>query len=179
MVTPTLHEGDEILSSAEHCGIGATFDPSQYKHCPLPQGKWFRLLRLLSGEFDDIICCELVSYEIEKAPAYEPISYCWGDPTHRIGIQCDGLTLNITASLFKALRQFRHPKNKEPRLLWADGVCIDQMSVEERGSQVGMMDQVYLRGQCTLVWLGECEDIDAEQAFTLIKEFNYIYEIRI
>ncbi|KAF8856730.1 hypothetical protein BDZ45DRAFT_566404, partial [Acephala macrosclerotiorum] len=112
-----------------------------------------RLLRLLPGTFEEKISCELVPTELGKAPSFEPISYGWGSRADKREITCYGRPFSITVNLFQALRCFR--LEKEPRLVWADGICIDQTSVEERGQQVSFMDQVYARGACTLIWLGE------------------------
>jgi hypothetical protein len=141
-----------------------------FAHEPLPQGRWIRLLRLLPGKFTDPIACELIITEVDKAPAYEPISYCWGDANKRNQILCETLPFTITASLFQALRRFR--LEVEHRIIWADGICIDQESIEERGNQVSFMDEIYSRGSRTLIWLGEAEDVKVNDAMKLIKEVN-------
>jgi heterokaryon incompatibility protein (HET) len=69
-----------------------------------------------------------------------------------------------------ALRRFR--LEADARIIWADGICINQESVEERGNQVSFMDEIYARGSHTLIWLGEVEDIKVSDAFQLIKEIN-------
>ncbi|KAF7591830.1 hypothetical protein BBP40_001027 [Aspergillus hancockii] len=37
---------------------------------------------------------------------------------------------------------------------WIDQICIDQSNLEERGSQVSIMDQIYEVASYTLIWLG-------------------------
>ncbi|KIV85828.1 hypothetical protein PV11_01484 [Exophiala sideris] len=142
----------------------------QHVHVPLPKGQWFRLLRLLPGNYDDKIRCELVPCEIRRALPYEAISYCWGDPHDLVAIQCNGSSLNITNSLAMALKRFR--LECEPRLLWADGICINQLSIDGQGHQVGMMDLVYGESQGTLIWLGEPDGFDNSAAFELLRKFN-------
>jgi hypothetical protein len=142
-----------------------------YRYTKLPPSGWIRLLRLLPGKFEDDISCELVPIELEKAPPYEPISYCWGDATQQRTISCDGFSLSITRSLLQALRRFR--REEQSRMLWADGICINQLSVREREQQVAFMDQVYRRGECTLIWLGERpKDVDIAGGIRLMKDFN-------
>ncbi|CZR65385.1 uncharacterized protein PAC_15285 [Phialocephala subalpina] len=149
-----------------------------YTHERLPPGRWIRLLRLLPGSFEDKISCELIQTEFEKAASFEPISYSWGSRADKREISCHGRLLLITVNLFQALRCFR--LGKEPRLVWADGICIDQTSVEERGHQVSFMDQVYARGACTLIWLGESPDhIDIEGGIGLMRDFNRHMEMEI
>ncbi|KAF2093294.1 HET-domain-containing protein, partial [Rhizodiscina lignyota] len=111
-----------------------------------------RLLRLLPGEFDDPVECQLITYELNKAPDYEPISYAWGDLTDTCEIICNRLPHFITINLFQALRRFRR---MQPRLLWADNICIDQKSNLEKNHQVAFMKEIYEHGYRTLVWLGE------------------------
>jgi hypothetical protein len=142
-----------------------------FQYQGLPQGRYFRLLRLLPGKYDNKVACELIVTGIDEAHPYEPISYAWGEQTNRRQILCDGKILSITASLYGALRQFRH--EQEARILWADGVCIDQSNLAERAHQVGLMESVYKNGVCTLVWLGESREEDRVQdTFQRIRELN-------
>src|ERR1051325_6714387 len=55
----------------------------QYEYVPLPKGRYFRLLQLLPGGFEDIISTELLTFDYKCAPPYEPISYVWGDQAVR------------------------------------------------------------------------------------------------
>jgi hypothetical protein len=69
---------------------------------------------------------------------------------------CDDRALPITESLDAALRTFRYADRE--RILWADAVAINQQDDEEKSSQVGLMQEVYRKGACTLIWLGHEED---------------------
>jgi hypothetical protein len=144
---------------------------SCYTYDQLPAGKWFRILRLLPGLFQDPVSFELITTELSKAPSYEPISYCWGDSNSVQETICDGFPFFITTNLFQALRRFR--LENEERLLWADACCINQRSLKERGQQVAYMGDIYVQGKRTLVWLNEKpEENDAQDAITLIQYFN-------
>jgi hypothetical protein len=128
-----------------------------------------RLLKLLPGKTHDLIHLELFTAELESAPPYEAISYCWGDPDDQEEILCCGQTMYITKSLATGLKCFRQP---EARILWADAVCIDQSDDQEKGHQVNMMANVYDHASAVLVWLGEASTLAAEKAFRLIRKFN-------
>jgi hypothetical protein len=76
----------------------------------------------------------------------------------------------ITKSLATGLKCFRQPE--EPRILWADAVCIDQSDDQDKGHQVNMMADVYDHASAVLVWLGEASTHAAEKAFHFIRKFN-------
>lgn len=87
------------------------------------------------------------------APEYEAISYCWGDATAREQIKLQGLTFNAPASAAEALRYLRY--KHEHRVLWIDALCINQDDIEERGSQVLIMADIYRNATLTNIWLGK------------------------
>ncbi|OJD17456.1 hypothetical protein AJ78_02427 [Emergomyces pasteurianus Ep9510] len=51
--------------------------------------------------------------------------------------------------------------------VWIDQICINQEDLEERATQVTMMDQIYQKAQYTLLWLG-AEDQYTETAIKAI-----------
>ena len=55
-------------------------------------------------------------------------------------------------------------------MVWIDALCIDQTSLGERSSQVGIMSQIYSGAERVIVWLGK-EDNTMEQA---IKDLNRV-----
>lgn len=138
---------------------------------PLPDGEYIRVLKLRPGRYDDIIDCSLSLTNIENSKgSYEAISYVWGDSKHTVDVWCNGLRVSITVSLADALRNFRHPS--EPRLLWADALCINQKDDQEKGHQVKRMGEVYANAKCVLVWLGCDVNNVAADTFALICEAN-------
>jgi len=138
---------------------------------PLPAGEFIRVLKLQPGDNNEDIDCSLEIVDIEQFKgSYEAISYVWGNPNDTVNVQCNGQRVPITVSLADALRTFRHAS--EPRVLWADALCINQEDKNEKGHQVKRMGEVYANAKCTLVWLG-CDDQNiAEDAFALILEAN-------
>jgi hypothetical protein len=51
-------------------------------------------------------------------------------------------------------------------LLWIDGICINQVCVEERNTQVSMMADIYRNARRVLVWLGaSTRDIEKAMAY--------------
>ncbi|KAK3313959.1 heterokaryon incompatibility protein-domain-containing protein [Apodospora peruviana] len=112
-----------------------------------------RLLCLQPGTLDNDIHFTLVSVNLHENPEYEAISYCWGDPTDVKTVYCNGKTIQVTTSLYTALRRFRKPD--EERTLWADAVCINQKDNAEKTEQVKLMHRIYSQPSHILIWLGD------------------------
>lgn len=148
---------------------------SPYQYKPLPSHNSFRLLRLLPPRGDGRIECSLLIADLpfnDVSISYEAISYVWGNPNNNVDIICDGCTLAITTSLENVLRRVRLATNT--RILWADGICINQDDVQERTSQVQVMALIYLRARRVLAWIGY--GAGAGTASRLIKKSRKVFE---
>jgi hypothetical protein len=132
-----------------------------------------RLIDLLpSFEENSELRCRIRHTSLKDAD-YKALSYVWGDPTDREGIEVEyeyqdvSLSQNSTevfsttvgANLGSALR---HLRDKELKLtLWADAICIDQSNNDEKSAQVRLMAMIYKSASEVVVWLGpaaECSD---------------------
>ena len=115
-----------------------------------------RLLHILPSAIPESpISCELRQYEVDEVPAYEALSYCWGDSNDRREIICNGTTHLVTTSLRDALIRLRQAN--KARIIWADALCIAQFDDEEKSSQVRRMGSIYRRAKRVAVWLGHAE----------------------
>jgi hypothetical protein len=116
-----------------------------------------RLIRLYMGQDED--------------PEYEAVSYCWGsknDPSHVCVNTDDGdERISITHNLDEALRCFRY--ERKPRLLWADALCINQVSIGEKNHQVAMMGNIYSRAKRVLIWIGPERD-ESDKALGIMQQ---------
>lgn len=124
-----------------------------------------RLLRLApSPHRDDPLTGNFVVISLKHAPSFEAISYVWGDPTISESIRIDSDTddISITPNLASALRQFR--TRDKARMLWADGICIDQGNNDEKALQVPMMADIYRTASGVLAWMGK-GDHNRQEAF--------------
>lgn len=130
-----------------------------------------RLLQIHPGSPADPLSVSLQTCCLKDEPAYEALSYVWGDPRVTKQIICDGVPANITVNLFSALVCFRLPD--KPRTLWADAICINQQDLDERASQVQIMHLVYRNCRTCLVWLGP-EDEHIPIAQSIIKNIASI-----
>ena len=144
-----------------------------------------RLIELLPGGWEDDLQCTIYTTSIDDPPAYDALSYSWGDdsqddpslPTdlssscvrmYNSGqklLRCDGQILLISSNLYNALRRLR---DKSAKSLWIDRVCIDQSNVLERREQVQLRGSIYSKARMVVVWLGE-EDTYTVPAFALIE----------
>ncbi|KAN0102169.1 Heterokaryon incompatibility protein (HET) domain containing protein [Hyaloscypha variabilis] len=127
---------------------------AHYTYTPLAPNS-IRTLTLLPGTGREQLKFTLNEVDLNDHPAYDAISYVWGDEVDPYPIFCDGQdrSLPITQNLAAALFRFRRADKQ--RVLWADAVCINQQDIAERGHQVQLMGRVYNEASCVLIWLGE------------------------
>ena len=108
------------------------------------------------GEFSQPIRGQLItvsrSPNWEHVPAYEALSYVWGDNSEGYSIDIDGRAHPIAQNLECALRHLR--SEKEARTLWIDAICINQRDNAEKSVQVGVMGEIYHFAVQVNIWLG-------------------------
>ena len=129
--------------------------PGTYRYEPLSSARDTRLLCLNPGRDDNILTGSLRRISLDVDPCtYEALSYEWGDPTrkHSIDIQGEG-AVPITESLARALIDLRNEVG-EARLLWVDGLCINQDDITERQQQVAMMTDIYCKAVRVISYIG-------------------------
>jgi hypothetical protein len=109
---------------------------------------------------------------LEDKPNFAALSYVWGDSNTTEDIILDANQVYVTATLAAALRRVQmhweteHPERDPTTFrLWADGVCINQLDVEERDGQVRLMGRVFGDAELVFGWLGDLnESSHASQA---------------
>ncbi|KAB8262948.1 heterokaryon incompatibility protein-domain-containing protein [Aspergillus pseudonomiae] len=130
-----------------------------FKHEPLDlDGPAFRLVRLCHGH-GPRIDCELFQawlYPEQSPISYEALSYTWGSTEIVRTVRMNGKRHGITHNLYNALQYLRF--RDEDRILWVDGICIDQTNDKERGHQVRHMGDIYKQAERVIFWLGEPTD---------------------
>ncbi|KAJ4197095.1 hypothetical protein NW759_016358 [Fusarium solani] len=145
-------------------------DFESFTYTEIPQGGFFRLLKIYPGSADDPLVCDLFVAEIDTAPPYTALSYVWGDPTKSAEIICSDHVCHIGQSLSDGLRRMRDAD--EDRIAWADAICINQNDNVEKGHQVDLMGVIYDKARDVLVWLGPDTTGSAEEAFRCIRTIN-------
>lgn len=145
-----------------------------YTYTPLdPTTDDIRLLILLPGDGDQAeIECLLNHISLAENPLYESLSYAWGDQSEEIGkLILEGKPFPITSNLENALRQLRLPT--EPRTLWVDAICINQIDDAEKSHQVHQMRLIYQLASRVIIWLGNALD-DSDVAMDLLADIHRI-----
>lgn len=131
-----------------------------------------RLLDILPGQLDGQIQCVLRYARRDEEPAYEALSYAWGDENDRLPILIRGDSIAVsevpkpdeiaepvfnkamvTRNLEAALRYIR--RSTDTATIWVDALCINQEDIQERAAEVRRMGSIYGSASSVRVWLGE------------------------
>jgi hypothetical protein len=131
---------------------------NKYEHASLAHADSVRLIKLLPGTRGSPLTCNIFEARKRVNPAYEALSYVWGEPvfSHFIQETSTNTILNITTNLNQALQAIRHKDTA--RVLWIDAVCINQTDLKEKGHQVALMGQIYHDATRVVIWLGDSKD---------------------
>ncbi|KAG4433778.1 hypothetical protein IFR05_010745 [Cadophora sp. M221] len=110
-----------------------------------------------SPNLDDPVRCDLQSaslldYDLSISSYYIALSYAWGEASVCASIHVGDHQLSITNSLHSALQHIRDPKTA--LLVWADGICINQLDVIEKNTQVKQMGRIFALARHTIIFLG-------------------------
>lgn len=131
---------------------------NENSYSSLPEAGVIRLVKLLSGDWDEEIVCDIFETSLGTITPYKALSYAWRFDQHEpdATILCNGVDVKINANLFDALRQLRHVH--VPVVIWVDFLCINQQNVMERSLQVAMMREIYEKSREVVIWLGRQQE---------------------
>ncbi|KAE9363268.1 AAA-domain-containing protein [Stipitochalara longipes BDJ] len=87
---------------------------------------------------------------------YLALSYVWGDPLQREQILLDGHEFSVTRNLHRALLHLAESQEVALKGLcvWIDALCINQDDLEERSSQVKIMELIYSEAHAVCAYIG-------------------------
>lgn len=108
----------------------------------------------------------------------------WASPAHEI--ECNGQMVSIAENLYTAMLALRwlsttakrdpqseaipHRFRNAPGLpLWIDALCINQQDLQERNSQVSLMDRIYASSETTIMWVGGEDKLATDAIRTLVQ----------
>jgi Heterokaryon incompatibility protein (HET) len=136
-------------------------DQTRFQYQALPRQNSIRLLSLMPGIGDKKLAFSFIVAEFisgaRSSTNYEALSYTWGDAAKKHEAWCLGFSLPVNASLHAALCCLRYPDRS--RTLWVDAICINQDDLEERASQVFLMQLIYTQADRIIIWLGVDDDL--------------------
>ncbi|KAJ3575330.1 hypothetical protein NPX13_g4067 [Xylaria arbuscula] len=145
------------MPSASRSPLTHSFQPLLYGH--------IRLVRLLPHRDKRApIQCHLLDHFLldpdlgDGSHPYEALSYVWGSPEKCRLVYTEEGFLTVARNLYSALIRLRD--RKFSRIIWADGICINQDDLDERACQVKHMAMVYAKATRVIVWLEESLDGD-------------------
>lgn len=158
-----------------------------YPYAPLNSEDSIRILTLAPGIDNAPLRGSLAVERLSEAEPYEAISYVWGQGArcHELFIDSspqddvtnngqDEAILPLTPSIHSALLNLR--SESQPIRIWADQICINQLSIHERSSQVRLMNSIYQSASHVRVWLGYDEDSVAEDAVWIVHWLAEIFD---
>ncbi|KAH8802603.1 heterokaryon incompatibility protein-domain-containing protein [Xylogone sp. PMI_703] len=124
----------------------------------------YRLLTLLPGAESAPIQTTLRHVNLEDKPSFDALSYEWGpESTNNSQVYVDNVLFTIRHNLWLFLKRLRASSHNAHHI-YADAICINQSDNEEKGHQVALMSEIYMRAKKVLVWLGE-HDPSSEMVF--------------
>ncbi|KAF7551892.1 hypothetical protein G7Z17_g4709 [Cylindrodendrum hubeiense] len=124
-----------------------------FQHQPLdPEKRQIRLFELSPGKPGSRISGKLIHVSLNDNPRFEALSYTWGlpQPTYIVSID-EGSPFSVRRNLRKALDALRRPDN--PRLLWVDCICINQLDIPEKEIQIQLMRAIYAGAETVCTWI--------------------------
>jgi hypothetical protein len=128
---------------------------TSYRYTAL-SGDQVRVLAIFPGRPSDLVRCRLDVVSLKEQPVYQAVSYVWGrgESTHWVVVEQNGeeTVLDITTNAHALLAKLRSPW--EERVIWIDGLCINQKDNIEKTAQVKMMENVYRGAWRVTAYLG-------------------------
>ncbi len=171
------------VASATSC---ATVHPTVYRRLD----KTKRQIRICdlhsSSELSAPLICSLRVVTLDEIGKFVAFSYVWGQEPPTEAITINGFQFQIRPNLAAGLRRFRAmcyqsssgKRRKPPPIsVWADAICINQDSVEERNYQVPLMRIIFFKCEYAFSWLGESDNTSdlAMDSIAELKAFKYPY----
>ncbi|OLN96739.1 Heterokaryon incompatibility protein 6, OR allele 4 [Colletotrichum chlorophyti] len=118
-----------------------------------PQRKEIRVLDVRPGGEEDPLQLDLSRVSLHDKPSYSVLSYCWGPQTDLRPVRIGDTSIQISEHLHKCLISLR--RKDSTLTIWIDAICINQLSNQEKSSQVPLMKDIYKSTEDTFVWLGD------------------------
>jgi hypothetical protein len=149
---------------------------TKYSYEPLANESSFCLFSIVKLRFpakSDLIEIRLFEADFEDPPAFEAVSYAWGQDHSTSVVLYNGQKLPVTTNVEVILR--RLGPTDSVGTSWIDSICINQASVADKNIQVPRMRTIYSEARLVWIWLGEGSDV-IETALVFLSEVSAILE---
>jgi len=150
---------------------------NDYPYQPLDMSRnEIRLIKVCQpDDSSGLIACTIEHTSLDSAPEYEALSYTWSDSDESSqpcgSLLIDGHKISVTRNLSAAVREiFLAVPGKA---FWVDALCINQMDVAERNSQVSKMKTIYKTASRVVTWLGD----EYENSAVAFRAFRSILDV--
>ncbi|RDW87523.1 hypothetical protein BP5796_03217 [Coleophoma crateriformis] len=133
---------------------------SVYNSYPLKTPRTVRFLIPKKRE-GELLSYQFVVESLDQNVRYAALSYVWGDQAKAGSLMLEGEHKGVTRNLLDALKKLDKTLGQddscgsEPLPLWIDQLCINQDDLDERGSQVALMGDIYSCAMRVYVCLGD------------------------
>ena len=147
---------------------------------------------LRTGEFRALffsqrypLVVRLETLDLNKSPSYAALSYTWGNAPYSKGrpkdstyqIVVNGVTMPVQQNLDDALEHLSIKVQGLDVPLFVDAICINQADMNERGSQVRQMREIYENAELVLGWLGVTfDDKETQLAVEQMRMFQKVLQ---
>ena len=155
----------------------------RYQYKKLNHGE-IRLLKFCSTPEGDLAVQILHKPFDKNTPIFAALSYTWGAQVfpHRllVGKNFLHITTNLRDALLHVRRRIASKSDhlKKSTLLWVDAICINQSDNVEKGTQISLMSDLYIRASKVYIWLGLPENEPNVRAAALkLKHFFKQYQL--
>jgi len=147
-------------------------DDGSYEYSRIKADREVRLFQLTPGSTSEELHISIEHYRIDTLPSYKCLSYRWGKAHNRRAIRCGSRAISITSNLWDALQQMQGKSDGRiwKTWLWADQICINQNSEQEKAGQVPLMSLLYPNADRVICWLGK-EDGQTEEALGILNKW--------
>lgn len=130
-----------------------------YPPIPCDESSHIRLVLLKQGKRNAEVCVKIVPVLFTEAPAYEAISYAWGQVGVTEPVSVNDVKCQIPVNLLAFFRQRQSMPDQSP--LWIDALCIDQTNPADKKAQIMHMGKIYRKCTQFTIWLGEDSETSA------------------
>ncbi|CZR54185.1 related to heterokaryon incompatibility protein [Phialocephala subalpina] len=113
-----------------------------------------RLLKNIRRDEDGLISMSIEHVALKSHPRYAALSWVWGKESSFSEIRLNGGTFHLSNRLYYILEWIC----KNPQISsywWIDSICLNQTDLEEKISQVNLMERIYREAEKTIGWFGK------------------------